>query len=297
MKKVFLLPFLLGAFFVTAQQITVEEIYANYINAIGGKEKITNIVNQKQHIAFYSSIKVSKGESNSFVNAAKKLMDNSQTVENGNIAGLFGITTREQDSLHLVKELIAFTDRANNEYASLSKSSEGNFTRLLNLNGNFYSVNEDGIKNRYSSSFNPFKDDFFPEAAIRAGREVMSNEIYKGEEVYVVKYEAERATPTIKKNDVYEYFSTATGLKVASKQITEIEIKTHKSITTTITEYEDYKEADGILIPHKTIFYNKEGKRQLEHIILNIQFNIDPEDFKQNCFQNPEACFEEYKRN
>ncbi len=297
MKKIFLLPFFLGGFFVTAQQITVEEIYANYINAIGGKEKITNIVNKKQHIAIYSSVKVSKEEPISFINVAKKLMDNSQTVENGNIAGLFGITTTEQDSLHLVKELIDFTDRANDQYASLSKSLEGSYTRLLNLNGNFYSVNEDGTKNIYSSSFNPFKDDFFPEATIRGEREVMSNEIYKGEEVYVVKYEAERAVPTIKKNDVYEYFSTATRLKVASKQITEIEIKGYKSITTTITEYEDYKEADGILIPHKTIFYNEEGKKQSEYRVLDIQFNINPEDFKQNCFQNPKACFEEYKRN
>ena len=30
--------------------------------------------------------------------------------------------------------------------------------------------------------------------------------------------------------------------------------------------------------------------------ILAVEFNIDTEDFKQNCFQNPETCFEKYEK-
>src|SRR5690606_35401961 len=112
----------------------------------------------------------------------------------------------KQDSLHLVKELISFTDETNKQYASVSKSPDGSFTRLLTLNGKLYIVNDDGARKEYLSSFNPFEGNFFPETIIHTGSVIMPNEVYKEEEVYVVKYEATKAGSTIKKDDVYEYF-------------------------------------------------------------------------------------------
>ena len=155
-----------------------------------------------------------------------------------------------------------------------------------------------------SGEIDRYLADPFPETLIPPESKVLPNEIIDGKEFYVVNYE--RTTSTGLKFDAYEYFDTNSGLKLGFKEVIKQEDSGSIISTTALQYYEDYKEVEGILVSH-TLYMHKSqeiiGQTNMTTIINEvietsaIVFNMDIEDFKQNCFQKPEACFAKYEKN
>ncbi len=299
--------------FTFAQQITVEEIYDNYIEAIGGKERLNNIVNQMTISTSNSSV------------SSEAWSTNSQTMV------IDFIDYDAQQTANITKN-----------YPSSLNGNKTSYTRRLTANGKMTIILPDGQK--IESSF-PEQFPDFMDTTVPLGSKILPNKTFNDKEVYVVNYEQEIAG--IKQN-VYEYFDIASGLKIGSKNNSETtkdnetsalstSISTSStSVNSTITSFE-YKKMNGFLYPYKIkansymeiiittiepsvselasfvvkVDENKVDEKykqkevntkttkshsEWETEILAVEFNIDTEDFKQNCFQNPEACFEKYEK-
>lgn len=274
----------LAAFFVltlvAAQEKapSVEEIYARYIDAIGGSEKIKTITTKQE------------------MNITSTEARTGSTVINSKNSS------------------ISFIDYLRENYAAITQitSSTGidTYSRTLVLDGKGYFLHKDGTRMDYPVHSDMFKWGIFTEI-IQPGSQTMPDEVFDGEEVYVVKYELEKSVPTIKTNEYYEYFSKTSGLRIGAKQISS-SINENKTLgntttnSTTIFEFKDYKEVGGILIPHQTTMdyenvmsggLNRTSSSSTTMTIKNIQLNVDMEDFRQNCFQQPEACFAKFTEN
>ncbi|HET8839473.1 MAG TPA: hypothetical protein VFM82_10825 [Flavobacteriaceae bacterium] len=274
----------LAAFFVLAlasaqeKTPTVEEIYAKYIEAIGGKEKVKSITTKQE-----MKITSTEGRSgNTVIN-----------TQNGRI-----------EFLDYVEEKSASITR------TTSSTGTDTYSRSLIMDGKGYLLLKDGTRMDYPVHFDMFKWGIFQET-MQPGSQTMPDEVFNGEEVYVVKYELEKSVPSIKTNEYYEYFSKTSGLRIGAKQISS-SITENKTLgnttvnTTTIFEFKDYKEVGGILIPHQTTMdyenvmsggLNRTSSSSTTMTIKNIQLNVDMEDFRQNCFQQPEACFAKFTEN
>ncbi|HET8839474.1 MAG TPA: hypothetical protein VFM82_10830 [Flavobacteriaceae bacterium] len=269
----------LMCFSVFAQQKAVEEIYAKYFQAIGS-ENSKNVANVQ----------------------AKLITTSENTAEiRSNILG------DSKNNVETNSKIISFTDYVGKYYASISYSitSFGNvLSRTLQSNGKGYFVMEDGTKTEYPVTVDIFKNGYASET-IPPGSERMPDEVFKEEEVYVVKCELEKTLPTIKKNTQYTYFSKSSGLIIGSKQITSILIENptvgNTAVnSTTINDFKDYKEIGGILVAHRidtTIESETNGPNMKNTSLTNstqiytdIQFNTDMESFKSNCFQKPKEC-------
>ncbi|RAV29126.1 hypothetical protein [Sinomicrobium soli] len=257
------------------QTPTVEEIYAKYIMAIGGNEKLANIVNKVDVSAVFSEYTIMGA------------------VENQG-------TTKQ--------EIINFRDYANVQSATILKQFPSalagdkiSFSRYLTANGKTTILFPDGKKQvMASTTYNRYQEQPFPETVAPPGGKVLPNETLNGKEVYVVNYQQ---NITGSEFNCYAYFETDSGLLVASKLIDKKESFGSTNTTISVNNYEDYKEIGGILIPYKikteqktettgAVSMTSVTKMQTE--VITITFNIDPEDFKQNCFQRPEECFAGY---
>ncbi|MFA7445869.1 MAG: hypothetical protein WCY89_07965, partial [Flavobacteriaceae bacterium] len=229
MKKVFLLPFLFGGFFVTAQQITVEKIYANYIEAIGGKEKIDNIVNQ---------MKVSM--INTLNTTFSSIRATTKTTEN-QVMTIDFIDIQNQQTADITKN-----------YSNLSEN-QNTYSQKIMIDGKMITILPDGQK--YETPYLEKLNSDFLGTTIPVGSKVLINETFNGKEVYVVNYEQKIAGG---KQTVYEYFDIVSSLKLGYKKHSESVKEETNSYNTTTTIYIDsmsatleYKKMNNILYPYK----------------------------------------------
>jgi len=266
-----ILSVLFLSYFSLAQEITVESIYEKYKNAIGGKEKVESITN---------IIEYTKSEGKSQQKIDSDIMNSEIETENN-------------------LEIIYFVDLKKNQRGSLSKAGKI-YTKMIDNDGRKYI--ESYIDNKKVTQLEVENDgtdvpiSIFIGSEINPNSEVIANEIYNGEEVYIVKYEGKLFSTNMKSNITYEIFSVKTGLLVAIKQYTVYE----NSETDMIIEFSDYKEVQGILIPHTTnsniTIRNKNGRTNMQIKGTRIiQLNVDLEDFQKNCFKNHINCFKQYK--
>ncbi|MFA7445868.1 MAG: hypothetical protein WCY89_07960 [Flavobacteriaceae bacterium] len=264
--------------FTFAQQITVEEIYANYIKAIGGKDKLESIVNK---------IDINSLTSESTITGAF----NSQTKMEQEIINFYDYSTPPQSATILKQPPSSLT------------GNKTEFTRYLTANGKTTMLFSDGKKQVMASTHNKYRENPFPDTMIPSGSKVLTNENFNGKEVYVVSYEE---ITGIIKLDCLAYFDIDSGLLLGTKSVSKQEVAGRNTTSTiSLNMFEEYREVEGILIPHKHITNIKTettGTVSMTSIsnmittVIAIEFNIDTEDFKQNCFQNPEACFEKYEK-
>ena len=267
-----ILSVLFLSYFSLAQEITVESIYEKYKNAIGGKEKVESITN---------IIEYTKNEGKSRLKIDTDIVNSEIEVE---------------DNL----EIIYFVDLKKNQRGALSKNGKI-YRKSIDNDGRKYIEsyigNKKVIQLEVENDGTDVPISIFIGSEINPNSEVIANEIYNGEEVYIVKYEGKLFSTNMKSNITYEIFSVKTGLLVAIKQYTVYE---NSDDMIMITEFSDYKEVQGILIPHTTNSNittrgkNSETNTQVKGTSI-IQLNVDMEDFQKNCFKNHKNCFKQYK--
>ncbi|RAV29521.1 hypothetical protein [Sinomicrobium soli] len=273
MKKtsIVIIGFLGGLLFTFSQQKTVptvEEIYNKYITAIGGKEKLSNIVSKKEVRAISHEYEI-KGQS------AKQQ------------------TFIEQD--------IGFVDTQKSQAAYITRfiKPDGStvLTKQLTANGKTTTLLPNGEKKVTNTLPDSFKEGCFPTTVISPGSEVLPNEIFNGTEAYVIH---SKTNISHNKWDTYVYFDRDSGLLIGDKLIGK-----NNTLNTSylrIREYSEYKEVQDILVFHKITQHIKSVSSNAISIkidnriykVIATEFNTDIEDFKQNCFQKPEECFAQY---
>lgn len=260
MKKLALLSFLLfGSISSNAQEISIEQIYANYVAAIGGQEALSSLSSKQTYT-------IQKGDLG--------------TVEN-----------------------MEFVDFATIQRAAVLKNTDGTFTKQLAKDGVVH-MDVNGTKME-TGDVNPYKKGLFPETIVPKTARLLPIEQWKGEEVYVVQYDSEDEIPNVEKNEIHEYFSVSSGLRVATKQNIDIEVSigniTSRSNTMNEFEYSDYKAVNGILIPHQIqmITATDLGDITTSTITLmttlEVLFNTSIDDFRRDIFQNPKEAFDRYQ--
>lgn len=268
MKKniAILLSFCMSYFVIAQETKTVESIYDNYINAIGGKEKIKGIANILQY---------------SKSNATSRMESN-----------ISGQNTEFQSESN--SELIYFEDLILNQKVFMTKSGKY-YNKLIGYDGKTYMEDNKGKRTEIGN------DDTAQQSTIFIGSEIKPNskvsiDIYNTEKVYIIKYQGKKTMTNIISVDVYEFFSVKTGLLLAFKQVTTME-KNIQSVM--ITNFSDYKEVQGILIPHTshstatTKTDNSRSETKVKTLTIT-ELNIDQKDFQENCFKKPEKCFKNY---
>ena len=259
MKNLALLSFLLfGSISSNAQEISIEQIYANYVAAIGGQEALSSLSSKQTY------------------------------------------TVHKND--HGVAEIIEFIDFGTTQRASVMKNTDGTFTKQLAKDGVVH-MDVNGTKMETGDP-NPYKRGLFPETIVPTNARLLSIDKWKDEEVYVVQYDSEDEIPNVTKNEISEYFSVSSGLRVATKQNTLIEVSmgnvTSRTNSVNEFEYSDYKAVNGVLIPHQIQMVSTyEGGGVKTNVTtsmttLDVQFNTSIDDFRRGCFQNPEDCFAKY---
>jgi len=254
-------------YFSLAQQITVESIYEKYINAIGGKEKIQGVTNIMEY---------SKSQGTMHTKVDNETLNSEMEIE-------------------VITEIIYFVDVTLNQKALLTKNGKI-YTKLIEHDGKKYIEAHDGKRTEIDNNGTEPPISIFIGSEIKPNSEVLPNEMYNSEEVYVIKYKGEKTMTNMISNDVYEFFSVNTGLLVAFKQDITMEANIQ---SVTVIDFSDYKEVQGILIPHtnNAIITTKTGDGGSEMNIQTTvvpQLNVDVKDFQENCFKKPEKCFKKY---
>lgn len=279
MKKIIFPLFVFAVIFPAFSQgnlpkdLTVSDVYQQYEEAIGGKEKIETIANKMDASSITTTFKTS------------------------------GIVSNEGSSK---QEVINFWDYGSVQSAVLTKqypsslSEEIAISRYFTANGTTTMHFANGQKQEMATLANTYQQKPFPEITVPDGAELIAQENLDGRAVNVVRYET--STMGVAFSHLV-YFDSNSGLMVRSEQRNEQETAGSKIVTSTENEYSDYREVDGLRIAHKittTILSKTTGTMEMEtNTVMTIQvhwvdFNIDPMDFKQNCFQQPEACFQAY---
>jgi len=256
------------------QTPTVEEIYTKYLHAIGGNEKIKNVEN-KMDVTLISTEYVTTGE-----------------ISNQG--------TAKQEVINYWDYVNVQSATVNKQYPSELTGDKITFTRYLVANGKTTIMLPDGKKQESTSLHTGFEEAPFPETTVPPGAKLLPNETFNGKEVYVVSYEKSTiGTPF----QCIAYFDIASGLLEASTQINKEENYGSNMTTKSLNIYENYKEVDGMLLPHRikmTIDHETTGALNMKTVTnitmesIAIEFNINMEDFKNGCFQNPEDCFAKY---
>ncbi|HET8839471.1 MAG TPA: hypothetical protein VFM82_10815 [Flavobacteriaceae bacterium] len=247
--------------------VTVEEIYANYIEAIGGSEKLDKVVNKKEIRSISNDYEIT-----------------GQSAEKG---------AYKEEDIGLIdseEHLVAYITRY------ITNKGDTLLSRQLQANGKSTTWLPNGEKKEKKIVVDKFKEGgCFPSTIIPAGSEILPNEIFNEKEVYVVHLKKRIS------NDewhVYTYFDMNSGFVIGEKTVGANDAMATSYLRT--IEYGDYKEVEGIFIPHTRKMYEKSvSSHGISTIIKNkttqviaVEFNTDIKDFKNNCFKKPEECFE-----
>lgn len=266
-KSITTLLTLFVTYCITAQEIkSVESIYDNYMNAIGGKDKIKAISNIKQYEKSYGSTHIKHN---------------------------YGGKTTETD-VETNIAIIYFDDLSSNQKVFLSKNGDY-ITKLIGYDGKTFIEDSKGKQTEIENNDTEQQSTVFIGSQIKPNSKV-SLGVYNSEDVYIVQYGGKKIMTNIVNVDFYEFFSVKTGLLLAIKQVTIME---KNAQSTMIIEFSDYKEVQGILIPHTkygvittTTDYGVTDTKT--NTIIITEFNIDKKDFQENCFKKPEKCFKNY---
>jgi hypothetical protein len=188
---------------------------------------------------------------------------------------------------------ISYYDFKNLVASSINYTVQDNkmtYARTIHSNGKMTLITEDGQRNEIPFDFpiDLISTVYFD---IPADAEVVKMEIFNDIEAYVVKYvvQNEKQAPI----DATLYFDKASGHIIGYKSITPL--PTINDEMESLTIFSDFKEFNGLNFSTKSMVTSSSKSMQSNYeTYSNYYFNVDGEDFKNNCFQNPKSCYSTY---
>jgi len=265
------------------EPITVEEVYDRFYNAIGLK---------------------THPETSCFSKQSKSVTKQFNKINNTSlIKGIEVIDYKNQTIANIISSNILNETHISRHVKTLEK------TFIFGENGEI-------TENQSFLKLDDFKINFIKEPTDSSKAILLPSEVFNGEECYVTLIKTKtKILPTETIEDLYQFFSIKTGLKIGVKSIikTTMEAILNKenpnfsrpgvvSIGTACTFFQNFQKVDNLILHHKVITtfetITKTEGSEIENttsmeIKTEIKYNVDPEHFKNVTFKSPKEAIAE----